>query len=240
MKLRALIEPLRLDRILRHLTSKGFPYGKCLFHRRRKPVCRIRLKLCLRFGMHRFLTMIKLPVRTIISREWSLHQTCPYHVNWYGIFTEDRVVKRFGCHLMGFDQFTIHGANLQSTQHVGSLIKGYVASLDGSSYLRDCIATFMPHVADKKFNCLLSAHGPQMKTKGEDNPGTSMRSPEKHTDSIFGRVIKFEIPEKHFPVKRPALYQERGSKQSTMCLIALSHVELQMMTRNQFMMNRCF
>src|SRR5258706_3321008 len=96
----------------------------------------------------------------------------------------------------------------------------------------------MANAIDQKINRLLRRHLAQMKIERENDSRASMRSPEKHPDAVLRAPGKIQVPQKHFPIKRPAFAEKRRLKHAPVRAITRSHESLQMVAGNQFVEHR--
>src|SRR5438093_649808 len=76
-----------------------------------------------------------------------------------------------------------------------------------------------------------------MVAKRESDARAPVHPPEKHSDSVFGRPGKSEIPEQKLPVNGPSLNEEWCGKDAAMGQVTLRHVQLQVVARNQLMLH---
>ena len=97
----------------------------------------------------------------------------------------------------------------------------------------------MANLIDKHFDALLRRHLPEMKLERKLDPSASVHTPEQHADAVLGRARKAQIPEQHFPVDRPSFNPERRPKRAPVRLVARLHVVLQVMARDEFVLDGC-
>src|SRR5262245_37168016 len=76
-----------------------------------------------------------------------------------------------------------------------------------------------------------------MEVQREDDAGTAVHPPDQEADAIFRRAREAHLVEHELPVERVALGPEGGAKRATIWLVTGGHESLQVVARNQFMVD---
>src|SRR4051794_22435604 len=95
----------------------------------------------------------------------------------------------------------------------------------------------MAHTVDQQLDTLLRRHLLEMEVEREDDARAAMHAPEEHAYLLLGRLGEAEVPQQQLPVKRVAFRPERRAEDRAVRLVTRGHEALQVMARNEFVMD---
>ena len=98
----------------------------------------------------------------------------------------------------------------------------------------------MTHDVDQHINALLRGELIKVVAKGEDDTDAPVHAPEEEAHSVFCGFWESPIPQKHFPVEGPAFGPEDCAVNTPMSVVTRGHEILQVVPRNELVVNcRC-
>ena len=177
---------------------------------------------------------VKLPARLIIARHFLTVHSQPYHLHRHIAFPINRVVKRAIRHLPRIHQLLVQRVKLQRPQHVRALIDRLVGPVERSAHFAFRVGALVAHPLDQEIDAFLRGHLAQMEAQRKDDPRAAVHPPEQRPDALLRRVREPQIPQQHLPVEGHALGPERRAEQAAIRTIALRHVLLHVVARDQF------
>ena len=92
-------------------------------------------------------------------------------------------------HLVRVDKLVMHGAKLQPSHEIGTLVKRAYRSIERSANFGRRVIRLVPYRADQIVNALLRRPLSEMKVHGEHYACRPMHSPEKCTHTLLGSLI---------------------------------------------------
>src|SRR5512139_2097405 len=101
----------------------------------------------------------------------------------------------FIAHFSSIYQFSFQGVELQSPDHVSELVKRAVVTCKGAANFAFGIRSFMAYSIDEEVDALLWRPFAEMVIERENNACAAVHAPEKHADTVFRRLRKFQIPQ---------------------------------------------
>src|SRR6266540_1178851 len=91
----------------------------------------------------------------------------------------------------------------------------------------------MADAVDQEIDALLGSHSAEVETERKNDARTAVHSPEQRADAVFGRFVKFQIPQQKLPIERPAFAGKWRREESAIRAIARRHESLQLVAWDQ-------
>lgn len=151
---------------------------------------------------------VELPHGVKVRGEFAIFEIRAEHLDRHWAFVEDGVVELAIGHLMRIDKLAMHGAELQSSHEVGTLVERADGTVEGAADFGECILGFEAYVVDEELDALLRSPLAQVKVHGEDDAGGAVHAPDKSADTLFGGALEAFVVEEHLPPECVALSPE--------------------------------